>query len=315
MMQSHRQAFYTDKVYLSIDIPTEILERTMSQAPHPLNPMLVLVAGATGGIGQLTVGRLVEQGIPVRALTRNPQKAEQLFARQESATDLRPTQIQITQGDTLHAATLSAAVEGVTHIIGCTGTTAFPSQRWQFPEPQESSNPLAWWEIYGNPQNYGAIAGNSPQKVDAAGVRNLVQAAPRTLQRFVLISSCGILRRRQFPFNLLNAFGVLDAKLQGETALIESHLPYTIIRPGRLIDGPYTSYDLNTLMRAKTDGQYNVVLGQGDTLSGEASRIDVARAAVECLQAPVTVNKTFDLINQGSRPAAIDWPALFEALA
>ena len=44
--------------------------------------------------------------------------------------------------------------------------------------------------------------------------------------------------------------GVLKWKKAGEEALKESGLPYTIIRPGRLTDGPYTSYDLNTLLQA-----------------------------------------------------------------
>ncbi|MGF1600993.1 MAG: SDR family oxidoreductase [Thermosynechococcaceae cyanobacterium] len=276
----------------------------MSTEPHSFSEGLVLVAGATGGVGQLTVGQLIRRGIPVRALTRNVAKAERLFDGKAQAV----------QGDLLNPETLSAAVAAVTHIICCTGTTAFPSQRWQFPAPKDPNNPLAWLDLYGNLQRYGDIAGNSPQKVDDEGVRHLVEAAPRTLQRFVLISSCGVLRRQQFPFNILNAFGVLDAKLKGETALIESGLPYTIIRPGRLIDGPYTSYDLNTLLQAKTDGQYDVVLGQGDSLSGEASRIDVANAAVECLTATMTENKAFDLINQNPRPDTIDWPRLFEAL-
>lgn len=277
----------------------------MSVESNSLGQALVLVAGATGGVGQLTVGQLIGQNISVRALTRNVAKAERLFAGKA----------QTVQGDLLDLDPLSAAVEGVTHIICCTGTTAFPSQRWQFPTPKDPNNPLAWLDIYGNPQRYGDIASNSPQKVDAEGVCNLVKAAPKTLQRFVLISSCGILRRQQFPFNVLNAFGVLDAKLKGEMALVHSGLPYTIIRPGRLIDGPYTSYDLNTLLKAKTGGQYNVVLGQGDTLSGEASRIDVAIAAIECLSAPVTQGKIFDLINQGPRPETVDWANLFQALA
>lgn len=66
---------------------------------------------------------------------------------------------------------------------------------------------------------------------------------------------CGIQRKDKFPFSILNAFGVLDAKQRGEEAIISSGLPYTIIRPGRLIDGPYTSYDLNTLLKAKTGGK------------------------------------------------------------
>lgn len=27
-------------------------------------------------------------------------------------------------------------------------------------------------------------------------------------------------------------------------------MPFTLLRPGRLTDGPYTSYDLNTLLKA-----------------------------------------------------------------
>lgn len=270
-----------------------------------LNQTLVLVAGATGGVGQLAVGQLIKQGIPVRAMTRNLAKAEQLFEGK----------VQIFEGNILEPASLLVALNDVTHIICCTGTTAFPSQRWQFPDPKEPFNPLSWLDIYGAPQRYADVAQNSPQKVDAEGVRQLIEMAPKTLERIVFISSCGVLRRQQFPFNILNAFGVLDAKLQGETAIIQSGLPFTIIRPGRLIDGPYTSYDLNTLLQAKTNGKYNVVIGQGDSLSGEASRIDVARAAVESLLTPITTGKILDLINQGPRPKTVDWSALFHTLA
>jgi len=39
----------------------------------------VLVAGATGGVGQLTVAKLLEKGFPVRVLTRNAEKARTMF--------------------------------------------------------------------------------------------------------------------------------------------------------------------------------------------------------------------------------------------
>ena len=89
-----------------------------------------------------------------------------------------------------------------------------------------------------------------------------------------------------------------------------SELPYTIIRPARLIDGPYTSYDLNTLLRAKTDGKKAVVIGTGDTLNGETSRIDVANVCVECLNYEVTAGQTFEIINSGKRPPVTDWEQL-----
>lgn len=39
------------------------------------------------------------------------------------------------------------------------------------------------------------------------------------LKRFVLLSSVGVTRADKFPFVILNAFGVLDAKAKGEAAV------------------------------------------------------------------------------------------------
>jgi uncharacterized protein YbjT (DUF2867 family) len=245
---------------------------------------LILVAGATGGVGQLAVAKALEKGFTVRVLTRQADKAKQMFG----------DRVEIAVGDIRQPNTLPAAVQNVTHIICCTGTTAFPSAKWDF-------------------QNFFS-AQNSPQQVDAVGVKNLVAAAPQDLQRFVFVSSCGVLRKKQFPFSILNAFGVLDAKQEGEQAIATSGLPYTIIRPGRLIDGPYTSYDLNTLLKATTDGKLAVVVGTGDTLVGDTSRIDVATACVECISDPATVNKTFEIVNSGARPKITDWEVLFAQL-
>uniref|UniRef100_A0A0C1N6P3 Epimerase n=1 Tax=Tolypothrix bouteillei VB521301 TaxID=1479485 RepID=A0A0C1N6P3_9CYAN len=262
---------------------------------------LVLVAGATGGVGQLTVGKLLEKGLKVRVLTRNSTKAEKMFERK----------VDIAIGDIRDPSTLPTAVRDVAYIICCTGTTAFPSERWDF-EPKP--NLIEWAQLLLNSSDRETRARNSPLQVDARGVSHLVAAAPRNLKRFVFVSSCGVLHKSQFPYSVLNAFGVLDAKLQGEEAIINSGLPYTIIRPGRLIDGPYTSYDLNTLLKATTAGKYGVVLGTGDTLTGQTSRIDVAAACVECIQNPHAEGKAFEIINKGSRPSAIDWEGLFAQL-
>ncbi len=249
------------------------------------NSDLILVAGATGGVGQLVVAKLLEKNLSVRALTRNKSKAEQMFNNN----------VDIVVGDLRYPDTLTTAIENVNHIICCTGTTAFPSQRWDF---------VNFFE-----------AKNSPQIVDGEGVKNLILAAPKTIKRFVFVSSCGVFRKDNFPFKILNTFGVLDAKLYAEKALEQSGLPYTIIRPGRLIDGPYTSYDLNTLLRAKTDGKKAIVLGTGDTLNGDTSRIDVANVCLECLNYEVTTNKAFDIINSGKRPPIINWQQLFSEIS
>jgi uncharacterized protein YbjT (DUF2867 family) len=277
----------------------------MTPIPHAddLNPAtdLVLVAGATGGVGQLTVSELLAQHMKVRVLARNIAKAQQMFA----------DQVEIVVGDTRQADTLAAAMPGVTHIISCTGSTAFPTSRWQF---RQVSSRWEWYKRYANPNYCRAQAENSPEKVDAMGGKNLVNAAPKDLKRFLLVSACGVERKDRLPFSLLNAFGVLDAKLVGETALRNSGLPYTIVRPGRLIDGPYTSYDLNTLLKAKTESQLGVVLGRGDTLSGETSRIDLAAACVACLHNPQMVGKVFEIISAGPRPSPIDWDGLLAQL-
>lgn len=36
-----------------------------------------------------------------------------------------------------------------------------------------------------------------------------------------------------------------------------------VYRPGRLTDGPYTSYDLNTLLKATAGTRRDVIVGQG----------------------------------------------------
>jgi uncharacterized protein YbjT (DUF2867 family) len=268
----------------------------------------VLVAGATGGVGQLTTAKLLAQGYQVVALTRSLAKVEQMFAQQ----------VEGVVGDLLDPATLPAAMTDIDVVICCTGTTAFPSEKWQFQFESEANSPqrlLEWGGLLLNGEERQRKARNGPQQVDADGVKTLVAAAPRSLHRFVFVSSCGVNRKAQFPYSALNAFGVLDAKQQGEQAIMASGLPYTIIRPGRLIDGPFTSYDLNTLLKASTDGKQGVVLGTGDQLNGQTSRIDVAAACVECLSSPNTVNKTFEIVNQGSRPTELNWEALFAGLA
>jgi uncharacterized protein YbjT (DUF2867 family) len=253
------------------------------------------------------VARLIEKGMPVRVLTRGVERAQKMFEGK----------VEAIAGDTRDLSTLPSATQDVSYIICCTGTTAFPSEKWDFEVP-EASNPvqrwLEWGQIYFNPDYRRTKARNGPQQVDAEGVHNLVAAAPQDLKRFVYISSCGVERKDQFPYTVLNAFGVLDAKQKGEQSIIASGLPYTIIRPGRLIDGPYTSYDLNTLLRATTDGKQGIVIDTEDQLNGQTSRIDVAAACVECLHNPATERQVFELINQGDRPAVVDWAALFAQL-
>lgn len=69
--------------------------------------------------------------------------------------------------------------------------------------------------------------------------------------------------------------------------LMESHLPYTILRPGRLTDGPLTG-KISTTRPAEEQQQF-------------ISRADVAACIVQCLDHSETVNQIEELY-QGDMP-------------
>jgi uncharacterized protein YbjT (DUF2867 family) len=75
------------------------------------NGMTILVAGATGTVGRHIIRHLLERGLPVRALTRNP------------AAAALPAAVGVVAGNLTHAGTLEAAFDGVTaaHLINFGG--------------------------------------------------------------------------------------------------------------------------------------------------------------------------------------------------
>ncbi|MEO0867002.1 MAG: SDR family oxidoreductase [Cyanobacteria bacterium J06642_11] len=267
----------------------------------------ILITGATGGVGQLAVAYALAQGYAVRALTRNINRARSLF----------DDRVELIEADLRALSSLPAALADIDAVICSSGTTAFPSDKWQVELPAQPWEQVLVWGRVLLDQNYRQIqAKNSPAIADGQGVTNLINTAQNfSVQRFILVSSLGVERRQQIPFSILNTYGVLDAKAKAEDVLHRSGLDYTVVRPGRLIDGPYTSYDLNTLIKASTDGKQAIIVGVGDTLLGQTSRKDVAAACVECLQASTTSRKTFEIINQGTRPAVIPWSSLFASLS
>ncbi|MBA0713115.1 hypothetical protein Golax_012161 [Gossypium laxum] len=236
----------------------------LSQTIPPSSSKLVLVVGATGGVGQLVVASLLNRNIKSRLLLRDPEKAISLFGNQDEE------KLQVVKGDTRNPADLDPSIfEGVTHVICCTGTTAFPSKRWD--------------------------GDNTPERVDWEGIRNLVSALPSSLKRVVLVSSVGVTKFNELPWSIMNLFGVLKYKKKGEDFLCESGLPFTIIRAGRLTDGPYTSYDLNTLLKATAGQRRAVVIGQGDNLVGEVSRLVVAEACIQAMDIEFTEGKIYEI--------------------
>ncbi|KAF8398306.1 hypothetical protein HHK36_017233 [Tetracentron sinense] len=214
--------------------------------------------------GQLIVASLLNRNIKSRLLIRDPEKATYLFGEQDKDT------LQVWKGDTRNPDDLDPAIfEGITHVICCTGTTAFPSKRWD--------------------------TDNTPERVDWEGVRNLVSAMPPSLKRIVLVSSVGVTKFNELPWSIMNLFGVLKFKKMGEDYVRSYGLPFTIIRPGRLTDGPYTSYDLNTLLKATAGKRRAVVIGQGDKLVGEVSRLVVAEACIQALDIEFTQGQIYEI--------------------
>ncbi|GAB4820052.1 hypothetical protein N2152v2_007098 [Parachlorella kessleri] len=244
----------------------------------------VLVAGATGGVGQLLTAKLLERGYQVKALSRSREKVQQLLGEAPG--------LEVVIADLRDPSSLPAAVEGCAAVCCCTGTTAFPSKRWD--------------------------GGNGPEQTDFVSVRNLIQAcSPSSVKRFVLTTSAGVQRYNQLPFSILNLFGVLKYKRRGEQELEQSGLTYTIMRPNRLTDGPYTSYDLNTLLKGTAGVRQDVQLSLKDDLQGETSRIAVAEAIVQSLMLEAAENHAFALTSStGSGPGQdpAKWKQLFESL-
>ncbi|GAB4835262.1 hypothetical protein Ancab_000171 [Ancistrocladus abbreviatus] len=292
---------------------SETTGQSNSPASSSSTSKLVLVVGGSGGVGlffcknhflgkdlqkeappqksyllasfrQLVVASLLSQKIKLRLILRDPGKATSLFGEQDEEI------LQVWKGDTRNPDDLNPSMfEGITHVICCTGTTAFPSRRWD--------------------------GDNTPERVDWEGIRNLVNALPRTIKRLVLVSSVGVTKFNELPWSIMNLFGVLQYKKMGEDFVRDSGLPFTIIRAGRLTDGPYTSYDLNTLLRATAGERRAVVIGQGDKLVGEVSRLVVAEACIQALDIKSTEGEIFEINSvKGDGPGSDPqkWCELFD---
>jgi uncharacterized protein YbjT (DUF2867 family) len=139
---------------------------------------------------------------------------------------------------------------------------------------------------------------NNPEAVDFGGVSNLANAAAGMgVEQFVLVSSAGVTQEDHF---LNKAFdNIMLWKFAGEEALRASGVPYTIVRPGGLVNTP--------------GGTDAVVFAQGDTSTGRISRADLALICIAALQNAAAINTTFETYSS-EEPGENDWPALFGAL-
>lgn len=143
-----------------------------------------------------------------------------------------------------------------------------------------------------------------PRHVDYGGVVAAVEAlkqlkleydgdvTSQLVPKMVLISSLGVTRPYWPIYIMLNTLGgrVMTYKLRGEAYLraAASDLDYSIIRPGRLV--PVEKYP-----RLKDS---ELVVDQGDKITGQILREDVARVALHAaINRSVTNKTTFELIS------------------
>lgn len=123
---------------------------------------VVLVAGATGGVGKRVVWRLIERGYQVRALVREAERAEGLF---DGNVDI--VEADMTIPETLTSALLS----NVKAIVCCTGARVQPI----------GGDTLNREKYYQGIKFYLPEVVDTPELIEYRGVKNLVQAAAKDL--------------------------------------------------------------------------------------------------------------------------------------
>ena len=250
----------------------------------------VLVVGGTSGIGQLVTQKLAASGVTVKATSRSKERGEQVLRGGEN--------VQVVELDLLSSTTdpapLQAACAGVSAVVISVGTTAFPTMKWR--------------------------GGNTPQAIDREAVARVarVLADEASIEKVVLVTSVGVERTGEMPFLILNAFGVLDAKKAGEDAIKVasakgSGFEYVIVRPGRLVGGPFTNLDVAKLLQIQGGAENGVNTAPGDSLLGDCKRDACAECIVQCLMSEAAKNLEFSIVSNEDKALTSDeWTDAFQ---
>jgi uncharacterized protein YbjT (DUF2867 family) len=126
---------------------------------------IILVAGATGGVGKRVVQRLLEKGYSVRCLVRDIEKARAILG---NAVDL--VVADITKPETLNSVVMS----NIQAVICCIGVRVQPVGG-DTPEREKYNQGVQFYQ----PE----IVGDTPENVEYHGVKNLVEAAAKYLPK------------------------------------------------------------------------------------------------------------------------------------
>jgi uncharacterized protein YbjT (DUF2867 family) len=174
----------------------------------------------------------------------------------EAARQVISGEVELVPGDLTQPSSLGPALVGCTVVINAAGV-------------KPSWDPLGPW------------------RVDCEGTKALVEAAKQQgIQHFVLVTSLCV---SQF-FHPLNLFWlILVWKKQAEEVLIQSGIPYTIVRPGGL---------------KSEDNTDTLVMTAADTLfEGSIPRRKVAQVCVEALFQPAALNQILEIVAKPGIPA------------
>ena len=199
-----------------------------------------VIVGGHGRIGLLTASALDKQGHVVRSLIRSTDQGAEI-----------------------------EATGAVPYLLDIEGSDA-----GDFADAFDSSDAVVFTAG-------GGADGNAERKrtVDLEGSLKSIEAAQRSgIRRFVQISAMGV--DEPLPDDTDPVWrAYVEAKRDADAALRASDLDWTIIRPGRLTDGPATD-----------------AVRMGTSLpSGEIARADVAAVIVAVLEDDSTIGHQFDL--------------------
>lgn len=154
---------------------------------------VVLVAGATGGVGKRVVQRLIERGYQVRSLVRDYGIAQTILGNNT----------EIFAGDITKPETLTPELMAVQAVICCTAVRVQPVEG-DTPDRAKYNQGVKFYQ----PE----VVGDTPENVEYQGVKNLVEAAVKYLQP---LTEQTLFDFSQPSDDLKNTWGAVDDVVMG----------------------------------------------------------------------------------------------------